>query len=324
MRAGDVKVFLTIFVVLCACAVGQQGPQLQSDLARVLSPAVPAEESLADTKAATISARVREVNVLFSATDWRGRFASNLTLSDLNVRDNGRQPQSLTYFLRQSDLPLRVGILIDVSASVGNVFPAQQRAAEIFLRQTLRPSDSASIMTFAGETHIAQDFTGNLQALTDAVSRLQAGEESTAIYDAVQTSSNKLSSAGKEGLSRRVLILITDGQDTSSVVKQEDAIRAALQSNVVIFALNTNDRPEFTDPALRKLTENTGGSVLYAHGKAQLSQAFRKLNEELRSQYLLAYKPLNWQADNSYHHIQLTAKRFGMRIHCRKGYYAKE
>lgn len=323
MRARDVKVLLTVVAVLCASAVAQQEPQPKRDLAPVIS-AVQSDEDLAEAKGATISARVREVSVLFSASDWRGHLVSNLTLSDLNVRDNGQQPQSLTYFLRQSDLPLRIGMLVDVSESVENVFPAQQRAAEIFFRQTMRTSDSASVIALSGQARVAQDFTANLEALTHAVRGLKAGEPSTAIYDAVKTASRKLSSAGNANLSRRVLILITDGEDTSSVAKLEDAISAALQSEVVIFALNTNLVPEATDPLLRKLTESTGGSVLHAREPGELKRAFQKVNEQLRNQYLLGYKPLNWQADDSFHNIRLTTRRFGLRIHCRKGYYASE
>ena len=322
MRARSL-IFLIVVATLSVCLIGQQEPAPKADSSLTASSIIPSNNS-AEAATGTFSARVREVNVLFSASDWRGRFVSNLALSDLKVRDNGEEPQSLTYFVRQSDLPLRIGILVDVSGSVGNVFPAQQQAAEIFLQQTLRPSDVASIITFSDQARVAQDFTGKLDALASAVHRLKAGEASTAIYDAVNTSCKKLSEEGNATLTRRVLVLITDGEDNSSIAKVEDAINTSLQSEVVIFALNTNLVSESTDVLLKKLTENTGGRVLHARGPWELKTAFRKVNEQLRNQYLLGYKPANWQADHSFHKIHVTTRRFGLRVHCRKGYYATE
>src|SRR5262249_47957433 len=103
-----------------------------------------------------------------------------------------------------------------------------------------------------------------------------------------------------------------------------DAIDAALQSDVIVFALNTNPIQAFTDPMLQKLSQSTGGGVLHARGARELKSAFRKINEQLRNQYLLGYKPPHWQADQSFHRIGVPARRFGLHIHCRKGYYAIE
>jgi VWFA-related protein len=267
---------------------------------------------------------VREVNLLFSASDWRGHLVSNLTPSDIKVLDNGQQPQSLTYFLRQSNLPLKVGLLIDVSESVGTFFKAQQQAAAVFLQQTLRPSDSATIISFGGASRVVQDFTSNLESLTKAVRGLSAGEPSTAIYDAVSSACATLSARAESALTRRVLVLITDGQENSSHSSIEDAIDAALQSGVIVFALNTSPVPVLSEPMLEKLTKSTGGGVLHAHGARELKSAFRKINEQLRNQYLLGYKPPHWQADHSFHRIGVTARRFGLHIHCRKGYFAIE
>lgn len=288
------------------------------------APGDPSSRDVSETRTETFSARVREVNLLFSATDWRGRFVSNLTTADIRVLDNGLQPQSLTYFLRQSDLPLRVGLLIDVSGSVETFFKDQQKAAAIFLKETIRPSDSAAIITFGRESRVVQDFTSSLQSLTDSVQTLSAGESATAIYDAVGSSCAKLSSVPEAGLARRVLILITDGEENSSHSRIENAIDATLQSDVIVFALNTNRSQQLTDPMLQKLSKSTGGAVLHAHGAHELKAAFRRINEQLRSQYLVGYKPPQWKADQSFHKIRITTQRFGLRLHCRKGYYASE
>jgi VWFA-related protein len=288
---------------------------------RELSPAATAN-SESDTQ--TFSASVREVNVLFSASDWRGRFVSNLTPADMMVFDNGKQPESITYFLREENLPLEVGILIDVSGSVANVFHAQQKAASLFLQQTLRPSDQASLIAFGSETHVVQDFTPNLSQLASAIGHLRAGDATTAIYDAVAASCASLAQQQRSEPNRRALVLITDGEDNASQGQLDDAIDVALQSDVVIFVLNTNLNPESTDRGLQKLAENTGGTLLHAAGERALKSAFRRVNQQLRSQYLLGYKPRRLQTDRNFHRIRLTSHKFGLHIYCRKGYYVAD
>ena len=261
MRSRLLGLLLVVLSTGCisAFAPAQSMPRADSALT-----ASSAGNDVPEASKGTFSARVREVNVLFSASDWRGRFVSNLTASDVRVFDNGKSPQSLTYFLRQSDLPLKVELLIDVSGSVGPVFRSQQQAAAIFLQQALRLSDSAAITTFGVQSHVVQDFSSNLDSLTSAVRRMSAGESLTAVYDAVSGSCARLAGGGESGLNRRALILITDGEDNSSHASIDEAIDAALQSEVVIFALNTSLAPGYTDTFLQKLTESTGGRVLHA------------------------------------------------------------
>lgn len=320
MRIRQFEFLLIVIAMLSPRGFAQAAPPTEkfSSASRV-----PSSSDVADTRTDTFSARVREVNLLFSATDWRGRFLSKLTPSDIKVLDNGQQPESLTYFVRQSDLPLKVGLLIDVSGSVGNFFSDQQQAASIFLQETLRPSDSASIITFGLESRVAQDFTSNLGLLTSAVNRLSVGESSTAIYDAVSSSCVRLSPTSETSSARRVLILITDGEENASHSQIDNAIDAALQSDVIVFALNTNRSQLLTDPMLQKLSKSTGGEVLHARGARELKAAFRRINEQLRNQYLVAYKPLKWKTDDGFHKVRVTS-RFGVRVHCRKGYYATD
>ena len=314
---------LTAAIALCVCTFAQDPAKSLADSPQALSSTL-TDLDPAKSTSGSFSSRVREVNVLFSVSDWHGHFVSNLSPSDVKVLDNGQAPQSLTYFLRQSDLPLKVELLIDISGSVGPVFRAQRQAAAIFLEQTLRPSDSASIIGFGIQSRVVQEFTSNLESLTGSVRRMSAGESMTAIYDAVKNSCTRLASGEESSRNRRALILITDGEDNSSHIRIDEAIDAALQSEVVVFALNTSMAPGYTDPFLQKLTVSTGGRVLHARGTGELKSAFRKVNEQLRNQYLLGYKPSHWQADSSFHKIRLTARRFGVQVHCRKGYYAIE
>jgi VWFA-related protein len=120
------------------------------------------------------------------------------------------------------------------------------------------------------------------------------------------------------------VILITDGEDNAGRASLDDAVDAALEHDVTVFALNTNFTPQLTDAKLKMLAESTGGRVLRAYGEHEWKSAFRKVNQELRNQYLLAYKPPRWQASHSFHKIRIAARRAGLKIHCRKGYYESE
>lgn len=310
------SLFLVIFLLARALVAAQTGTQLREP-----SPAVTTSSESAPQ---IFSARVREVNVLFSASDWRGRFVPDLKAADVIVFDNGKQPESITYFLRQDNLPLEVGILIDVSGSVANVFRAQQKAAWLFLQQTLRSTDQASLIAFGIDTRVVQEFTTNVSLLGSAIANLSAGDSGTAIFDAVRTSSERLAQQPQSGTNRRALVLITDGEDNASHGQLDDAIHAALQSEVVIFALNTNVHPESTDRWLKELAESTGGNVLHAAGEKALKSAFGRVNQQLRSQYLLGYKPSHLQTDRSFHRIRLSVHKFGLHVQCRKGYYVAD
>jgi len=325
MLSRCIELLLSAFILSPLLMVAPpRTPGQAGDLFTDSSSALLAPRNAPDTTAKTFSTRVREVNVLFSASDWRGHFVSNLTAADVRVTDNGKPADTITYFLREENLPLRVGLLIDVSGSVENVFRDQQKAAVIFLKQTLRPSDAASLMSFAEHVRVVRDFTSDLPSLTSGIKALAAGESATAIYDSVRISCERLVKDRSSSLNRKVLILITDGDDNRSQGNIDEAIDAALQSEVIIFALNTHPVPEYTDPGLKKLAESTGGELLHAGRTGELASAFRRVNQQLRSQYLLGYKPPRWNADRGFHRIRVTAHRFGLHVRCRKGYYQED
>ena len=322
MKIKSFSLSIAIVVVLCL-PVSSQEPATSQLIPSARSQSGPTADVEEGTPA-KFTSRIREVNVTFSVSDWRGRFVSDLTPSDMKVVDNGQQPAALTYFLREDSLPLAVGVVIDVSDSVENFFRSQQTVASTFLRRTLRPSDSGFIVAFSNQPRIAQDLTGDIDSLTRAVHDLHPGGPSTAIYDAVKFSCERLARAGGSSPARRALILITDGEENSSHASADDAMFAAVQGEVVVFALNTSDSPTITDPLLRRLTERTGGSVLRGHGRRDLVIAFGSINRQLRSQYVLGYKPPHWLPDHTFHKIRLSARRRGLHVHCRKGYYAVE
>jgi Ca-activated chloride channel family protein len=283
----------------------------------------PSGDSPADA-VETFTTRVREVNLVFSVADRSGRFVSNLTSSDVKVLDNGLPPESVTYFRRHDELPLRVGIAIDTSDSVEQQFRFEQEAAVLFLQQMLRPnSDSALIVGFNGHSALAQGLTADMAGLTKAIHELRIGGE-TAVWDAVRFSCEELARTAEHELTRHALIVITDGDDNVSHSTLDDAISAALQADTVVFVINTHTFSERSDVRLEKLAKSTGGAILPGHGLRELAKAFHDIDRQLRSQYALGYKPPQWRADHSFHSIRLVAQRRGLRVHCRRGYFAVE
>jgi len=280
-----------------------------------------------DASELTITKRVNEVNLIFTVTDKHGRFVNNLTQDQVQVLDDHRPPSQITYFQAQTDLPLRVALLVDTSDSVAERFAFEQRAAAAFLRQSLRPpSDAGLVLGFDSEIHLMQSLTSDVGLLSSAVTRLTTGG-TTLLYDSIRYASEKLR-RGEDRPLRRAIVIITDGVDNGSKIKLEDAITAALRAEVVIFALSTS-RPIYPDgnagtKALARLTQATGGRVLAASSDREIAKAFTSIQQQLRSQYALGYKPADLSANGQYRSIELPAhpkKRY--RAYHRQGYYVE-
>jgi len=298
----------------------------------VLAQTVPsiAATSLAPTgefaPALTISRRVDEVNLAFTVTDKKGRFITNLSPADFQVLDNLQSPSSIDFFQQQTDLPLRVGLLIDASDSIKYRFGFECVAASTFLKNILRPGkDQAFILSFDGRVHLMHGFSDDVRDLSRSVRKIHPGGD-TALYDAVVYASNLLKNVPSEA--RRAIIVITDGEDTHSRSLMSEAGQAAARAQVTLFALSTNDLSYGQYPrgeaVLDLLSLPTGGRILPAHDEAHLGQALRAVELTLRNQYALGYHPSGFTPDGSFHHVQLTPLRKGLRIQCRKGYYARQ
>lgn len=273
----------------------------------------------------TISKQVDEVNLAFTVTDKRGHFINNLSPQDFALLDNRLPPRVVEDFRQQTDLPLRIAILIDASDSVKYRFRFEQDAAGLFLKKVLRPGkDQAMIAAFNSRVRLIQGFTDNVRTLRRSVTKLHAGGN-TALYDAIVFGARQLEKSPPE--SRRAIVLITDGDDTQSGALMFDAEQAALRAQVTIFALSTNDL-EYGDypkgeAVLDLLTRPTGGNVLPAHSEDRLTGAFNKLEKTLRNQYSIAYQPAAFQADGSFRKIDVKAVKQGLKVQCRRGYYAR-
>lgn len=291
-------------------------------------------------------------NIFFTAADKNKRFVSDLKAEDIRVLEDG-QPQQIFTFQQNIDLPLSLAILIDTSASEERTLPDEKIAARAFLENVLRPNkDEAAILSFTGETTLEQGFSGSLERLRRAIDRVefippsgyvgggvivngtppisgtnQALAGSTAIWDAIWATSEELLSTSAEH-SRRAIILLTDGVDTSSRMKMHDAIERAQKADALIYAIGIGDRYTFNvnEGDLKKLADKTGGRAYFPRHERDLREAFVQIQRDLREQYLVAYSPSNKARDGSYRRIEIQVMNPALKqlkLNYRAGYFAK-
>lgn len=273
----------------------------------------------------TITKRVNEVSVLFTATDRHGKFVKNLGENDFQVLDDHKPPQSIVDFRSETDLPLRLGLLVDSSGSVTSRFGFEQQAATQFLTQIIRPGfDQAFVASFNTKSQVTQDFTDQVPALSDAIGRLRPGG-GTALYDAIfHACHNKLLNITHERPLRKALIVLSDGEDNQSYVTLQEAIDMAQRAEVIIYAISTDDSGLVMrgDGVLEKLADATGGRAFFPFKVKDISKSFGAIEDELRSQYIVAYKPAEFQNDGRYRSIEISAANKNLHVRSRKGYYA--
>jgi Ca-activated chloride channel homolog len=269
---------------------------------------------------------VREVNVIFTVTDKHGRFKKDLKQEDLQILDDGKAPEQIRDFRSETDLPLRVGLLVDASNSIRDRFKFEQEAATEFLNSIVRPKqDLAFVIGFDSTPEVTQDFTSDTEKLSNGIRMLRPGG-GTALFDAVYYACrDKLMKQRDKSTVRRAIILVSDGEDNQSHATLSEAIEMAQRAEVIVYTIststsNTEDRG---DKYLRKLAENTGGRAFTPFKIQDVSDAFRDIQDELRSQYAVAYKPADFRADGHFRPIQITAENNKkLFIRARRGYYA--
>lgn len=271
----------------------------------------------------TIRAEVALVNVVFTAMDRKGRPVHDLKIDDLQIFEN-REPQKIEYFGplgKASEVPLTIALLIDTSGSVKDKLDFEKATAAEFFKEVLRPNkDLALIIQFDADVNLVQDFTQNQEDLLNALDSLKAGN-STALFDAVfLAAEEKL----KKEVGRKVMIVITDGEDTSSKIRKEEAIQAAQRNDVLIYGIGVQGEEFGTNfGVLKKFAEETGGAFFSPHAKlSEIQAAFRAIGEEIQGQYSLAYSSTNKKKDGSFRSIDLRCKVSSVRVRARKGYYA--
>jgi VWFA-related protein len=276
---------------------------------------------------ATFHSRVNEVNVLFIATDKHGKFVRGLTQKDFTILDDHKPPQAILNFHRETDLPLHLGLLIDVSGSVDSRFDFEQSAATSFLQHTLRTGfDKAFIVGFNSHSQMAQDFTDNVQLLSASVHKLHDGG-GTALYDAVyHACKEKFLKDHPEHPVRKAIIVVSDGEDNQSEVTKAQAIEMAQRAEVIIYAISTDDSGLVMrgDRVLEQLAEATGGRAFFPFKIKDITRSFDAIEDELRSQYVVSYKPADFDADGRYRTIEISSLKKDLQVRARKGYFAPQ
>ena len=293
-------------------------------------------------------------SIFFTAADRNKRFVSTLKPEDIRVLEDG-QPQQIFTFQQNVDLPLSLAILIDTSASEERTLPDLKAAAQAFLENLIRPAkDEVAVISFTGETTLEQSFTGSVERLRRAIDRVefvppsgyvgggvvvngtppisgtnQSLAGSTAIWDAIWVTSDEVIRDSAEH-TRRAIILLTDGVDTSSRMKMHEAIEHAQKVDALIYAIGIGDRYTFNveEGTLRKVAERTGGRAFFPSNERDLQDAFAQIQRDLREQYLVAYSPSNKARDGSYRKIEIQVitpemREKSLKLTYRPGYFAK-
>jgi len=275
----------------------------------------------------TLHKRVDEVNLLFIATDKHGKFVRDLTQSDFMILDDHKPPQAIFNFRRETDLPLDLGLLIDVSGSVNSRFDFEQSAATSFLQHTLRAGfDRAFIVGFNSQTQLVQDFTDNVGLLSVGVHKLQDGG-GTALYDAIyRACKDKFLKDRPDHPARKAIVVVSDGEDNQSEFTRAQAIEMAQRAEVIIYAISTDDSGLILrgDKVLEQIAEATGGRAFFPFKMKDITHSFAAIEDELRSQYVVSYKPADFDADGRFRSIEISALKKDLQVRARKGYFAPQ
>ena len=313
----------------------------------------PSQESGPPTAEQPLRVTTAVVNVYAVVREKTNRLIPNLNREDFELSEDN-VPQDIRYFSRETDTPLTLGIMIDTSPSQERVLDIEQAEAKTFLRQVLRPKDLAFVLHFDFDVELLQDFTNNVNLLTRAIDETvvrggssgpirsplpsplpvpmpppdpMAGVGGTHLHDAVYLAARELL---KNEVGRKVLILLSDGEDQGSRVKLDEALEAAHKSDVIIYSVAVIDRRFYWgqvmgfrgDSVLRKLSEQTGGRVIEVKRASDTGAAFQEIADELRTQYLLGYTPSHTQHDGSFRKIRVRVRGRDYQVQARRGYYA--
>jgi len=292
----------------------------------------------------TLKVSVDIVNVYAVVRGKKGRLIPDLGKEDFQVTEDD-VPQEIRYFARQTDTPLTLGLLIDTSPSQQHVLSIEKEEGKRFVGQVLRPKDLAFVLHFDLEVELLQDFTSSVSLLSRGLDEavINGGGQGpmpgtfpgsntlccTDLYDAVYLASSQLL---KNEIGRKVLILLTDGQDQGSKTKLNEALEAAQKTDVIIYSINVSDRGFYSgqgggysgDSVLKKFSEETGGHVVEVKGRKDkdIAAAFEEIANELRTQYALGYSPTKTKHDGSFRKIRVRTRQGDYKVQARRGYYA--
>jgi Ca-activated chloride channel family protein len=323
------RIAAPIAALLAAFALAGASPALAQFYATTAAP-VSASASDDDPQSGsllTIHKRVDEVNVLFIATDKHGKFVRDLNQTDFAILDDHKPPQSILNFRREIDLPLHLGLLVDVSGSVHSRFDFEQDAAVNFLQHSVRAGfDQAFVVGFNTKSQMSQDFTDNVALLSAGVHKLQDGG-GTALYDAIyRACKEKFLKDRPDHAVRKAIVIVSDGEDNQSEFTRTQAIEMAQRAEVIIYAISTDDSGLILrgDKVLEQLAGATGGRAFFPFKMKDITRSFAAIEDELRSQYIVSYKPADFDADGRFRSIEISALKKDLQVRARKGYFAPQ
>ena len=268
---------------------------------------------------------VARVNMLYTVSDKKGRFVTDLRADDFVITETKKE-QKILEFTAESDLPLRLGILVDSSNSIRDRFRFQQEAAIEFVNQVVRPrQDKAVIVSYDTSAELVADLSGDTEMLAKAIRGLRPGG-GTALFDAVfYACRDKLMQDQPRHKFRRAMILLGDGDDNASRYTRDQALEMAQKADVVVYCISTNNTKidRDGDKVLRYFAEETGGVAFFPFKVQDLSQSFENISNELRHQYNVLYRPDPLKTDGLYHKVEIKVRgRKELVVRARKGYYA--
>ena len=304
----------------------------------------PKPKPVEDDASQTIKVDVDLVNIFFSVRDKKGAYIANLTQNDVEFLEDGKR-QALKYFTRETDLPLTIGLLVDVSRSQEALIEAERAASHRFFSQVLGKKDMAFVISFGADSELLQDYTNSLALLRKGLGGLRlnagvggysptgspvpvpGGGRGTVLYDTVWLAAEeKLRSE----VGRKAMVVITDGNDVGSRIRIEKAIEAAQRSDAIIYTVLFED-PRYTsgyyggtsgEGPMRKMAEETGGRLFRVDRRNTLESIYATIQQEMRSQYAAAYRPANQERDGSFRRLEVHASNKDYKVQVRRGYYA--
>jgi VWFA-related protein len=288
------------------------------------SAAWPAEPQKAPDDPSRIVLDVNRVSMLFTVSDKKGRFVTDLTKTDFDIIESKR-PQAIIEFTAESDLPLRLAILIDTSNSIRDRFKFQQEAAIEFVNSVMRSQDRAVVVSFDSGAELVADLTNDTNKLANAIRGLRPGG-GTALFDAVFFACrDKLMQDQPQHKYRRAMVILSDGDDNQSKYTRDQALEMAHKADVAVYSISTNITriQSDGDKILKYLSQETGGLTFFPFKVQDLAQSFENIANELRHQYSVLYRPNPVKTDGLYHTVDIKVKnRKDLVVRARKGYYA--
>jgi VWFA-related protein len=299
-------------------------PQQTTPATPTATAPAPADQDASQEPTFTLTREVNLVPLVFTVTDKRGHFVTGLQRQNFGLLDDGRPPAAVISFTQQTNLPLRIGIMLDTSSSIRTRFKFEQDSALDFFLQVLHPQDRAFVEGFDITVDLTQDYTNNIDSLNEGIRRLRPGG-GTALFDSLyKTCQAQMLTLRSDIPVRKAIILVSDGDDNYSRALESDAIKMCQRAETIVYTISTDTSPTRGkgSDVLQTISDATGGRAFFPDRLEDMALNFKDIEEELRSQYLLEYRPADFKEDGSFRTIYLQSTDRKFHVRCRTGYFA--